>query len=145
MSPTAEVAPRRASNKSIAVGLLSIAWVVAIVALVGWLFSIGLSQLADSYDAGSEATAGHLARSAKAGLWLAAVLAVGPVCLAALARAARMRRTFIGFVVLAGLLVPVGAVGAAGMWRTLHPTAPPPSAPAHCVEFSGGNATCPGG
>ncbi|MEU8003986.1 DUF6234 family protein [Catellatospora sp. NPDC049111] len=145
MSPTPEVSPRRAPNLSVAVVLAIVAWSIAICAMAGSLLSIGMSQWADSYDGDSQAMTGHAAESARAGLWLAAVLAAGPVLLAVLARAARMRKTFVVFVVLAVLLVPAGAVAASGSWRTLHPPAPPPPAPTHCVEHSGGDAGCPGG
>jgi hypothetical protein len=139
------VVPRRASSLSVTVALLSVAWIIAILALTWLLFSIGLQQWADSYSDNGEAANGYAVQSAQAGLWLAAVLAVGPVLLAALARAGRMRKTFVVFVILSVLLVPVGAVGGAEMWRTLQPNTPPPSQPTHCVEFSGGDTSCPGG
>jgi hypothetical protein len=139
------VLTRRASILPVVVGLAIFGWSMAICAMGGWLLSIGMSQWADSYDGDSQAMSGHAAESARAGLWLAAVLAVGPVLLAVLARAARMRRTFGVFVVLAVLLVPAGAVAASGSWRTLHPPAPPPPAPTHCMEHSGGDSRCPGG
>lgn len=145
MSPSVSATPRRRSSLRVAVGVLSTAWVVATFALICRLLSLALGQWADSYSGSSETTALYAAQSAHAGLWLAALLAGGPVILAVLAWAGGMRKTFIGFLGLAVLLVPAGLAGAAGMWRTLHPSSPPPAAPAHCVEFSGGDSTCPGG
>ncbi|MFC7480940.1 DUF6234 family protein [Luedemannella flava] len=100
---------------------------------------------ANSYDDDPGRSHELSLEAARAWLWLSSVLAAGPVVLAGLALAGRLRGTFLTFVALAVLLVPVGTIGAAQSWRTLHPAPPPPAGPTHCVEFSGGDTRCPGG
>ncbi|HEX5597207.1 MAG TPA: DUF6234 family protein [Micromonosporaceae bacterium] len=128
-----------------AVVLLTIVWVVALLALTWWLFGIGMERWANSYDS-DRARAAELARqSSRALLILAAVAVGGPILIAIVARAGELVRTGVVYIVLAivlGLLVlPV----AAGAYRTVTPPPPPPAVPDGCQERSGGDTRCPGG
>jgi hypothetical protein len=138
---TPVAAPRWASN---AVGLLILGWVLALPLVVVWLFGIGMQGWADQHS-GTDRSA-ELARStATALVTLAALLSAGPAVIAMVAFAGRMRRTGVVFAVLAAAGSVLAIVVAGEAFRTVRPAPTPPSAPAVCQEYSGGDTRCPGG
>ncbi|MEV4812987.1 DUF6234 family protein [Micromonospora avicenniae] len=128
-----------------AVALLTVAWLVGAVVLLGWIFTIGIEGWADHYsDQGAGADA--LARKANlALLLLAAEVVAGPAVIAVVARGGLLRRTAAVYLVIALGLGLVAVPVAVGAYRELTPAPPPPPPPTICQEHSGGDTRCPGG
>ncbi|MEU6206835.1 hypothetical protein ABZ814_24985 [Micromonospora musae] len=127
------------------VALLTVAWFIGGLVLLGWVFAIGLEGWADQHSnqgGGTDA----LARKANVVLLLlAAEVVVGPVVIAVVARCGLLRRTAAVYLVIALGLGVLAVPVAAGAYRDLAP--PPPAAPppTRCQEHSGGDTRCPGG
>jgi hypothetical protein len=123
----------------IAIGGLTVAWLAGLAVLGGLYLRHAID---DPHPARvADPVAGRL------GLLTAGALIVGPLVIAALAgwwRAAGARNTFL---VLAGVaLVPALWLSWQGWQRTDPPQpVPSPTRASHCVAFSGGTNTCPGG
>ncbi len=118
------------------VGLLTVAWVFGLFATaVQWM---GAAWLASGSDVGAAAQdrPGMLAGR------FATILIGGPVVLAIIAIAGKLRKTALTYGVLAGLGV-VLVLFAAVASRDEPPA--PVQQPTHCVELSGGDTRCPGG
>ncbi|HEX5541576.1 MAG TPA: DUF6234 family protein [Micromonospora sp.] len=128
-----------------AVVLLTMVWVAGLLALLWWLFGIGMEGWANSYDSDG-ARAAELARqSSQALLILAAVAVGGPILIAIVARAGELARTGVVYIVLAILLSLLALPVAAQAYRTVTPPPPPPAVPDGCQEHSGDDTRCPGG
>lgn len=98
--------PRHPGWKA-AIIVLTVVWLAAIAALVWLVFEAGLWLWAESYDEdqGSLRAAEQLDRLRAVGsLWLAAVMVGGPVAIAIVARAGKLRRTALIYLLVAGLL-----------------------------------------
>src|SRR4051812_42471838 len=108
----------------LAVGLSTVAWLIAVAALAWQLFGIAMGRwAADQQD--RVALDALAASAATTGTALAVVLLTGPIVIAGVAGLGGMRRTPVVFLVLAGLLaVPAGGAVGAG------PPAGPPPGPA---------------
>jgi hypothetical protein len=72
------------------------------------------------------------------------VLVVGPLVIAAAARGFRVPRMPQVYVILAGIIVLPAILLAVAGTRQLQTPEPEPTRE-HCVIFSGGTNTCPGG
>ncbi|MEV7229172.1 DUF6234 family protein [Polymorphospora sp. NPDC051019] len=130
-----------------AVLLLTLAWLAALV-LVAYLYiGVGLESWAASYnDADEAAAADRVQRSYTLAMYFCLTLFVGPVLTAVVAAVGGLRRTAIGYGVVA---VPLAGLALAGCALTVRdadpgPQAPPPP-PGHCVPLSGSDNRCPGG
>lgn len=121
------------------------AWVLAMLALMWWWFGIGMEAWADHHS-NSGARQEELGRKgATAALAVGATAVAGPVLVATVAFAGRLRWTGTAFLALAILLAALAAPISVGAYRTLNPPPPPPPAPTTCQERSGGDTRCPGG
>ncbi|MER7443388.1 hypothetical protein [Micromonospora avicenniae] len=127
------------------VALLTAAWLIGALVLLGWMFTIGLDGWADQHsDQGVGADA--LARKANVALlFLAAEVVAGPAVIAVVARGGLLRRTAAVYLVIALGLGVLAVPIAAGAYRDLAPAPPPPPPPTICQEHSGGDTRCPGG
>jgi hypothetical protein len=118
------------------VGLLTVGWVFGLFATaLQWMSAVWLAGSSD-VSAAAHDRPGMLAAR------FAAVLIGGPVLLAIVAIAGKLRRTALTYGVLAGLGVVLVLFAAAASRD--EPPAPAPQ-PTHCVELSGGDTRCPGG
>ncbi|SCG77371.1 hypothetical protein GA0074704_5446 [Micromonospora siamensis] len=120
-------------------------WIGGLLAAGWWLFSIGMEQWAASYSPPDAASAELERRASRAGTTLVLVVAGGPLVIALVAYGMRLVRTAVVFLVLTLLLGGPALVLGAAANRDRQPPVPPPSAPGHCVELSGGDTRCPGG
>jgi hypothetical protein len=140
--PTSTSAPRWAPTT---VALLTLAWVLAVLGLLWWSFSIGMQGWADQHS-NSGAREEELGRRGGVVLLVLAAVAVGgAVLIAVVAFTGRLRWTGVVYL---GLALALGALAlplAAGAYRRLTPpSSPPPPAPNICQEHSGGDTRCPG-
>ncbi|WP_091608437.1 DUF6234 family protein [Micromonospora mirobrigensis] len=125
-------------------GLLVLLWVGGLLALGWWLFTIGMEQWAASYSPGDAGSADLGRRASDAAVFLGLLAAGGPLLIALVASEMRLRRTAIGFLVLAVAVgVPALALGAVA-YRDPSPPPPATTVPG-CRELSGGDTRCPGG
>lgn len=149
-----ETSRARRTTAAVAMTILAVAWVVAIGVLLWQLFEVAMSSWAASYD-GDLPLEEAISRAQRLDrlqahwlLWLAAVSVGGPLLIAIVALAGRMRRMAVVFwLVVAGVLaVPAIAIAvqASLMLKPDSPTTPP-RPPGYCVEYSGGDTRCPGG
>jgi hypothetical protein len=127
------------------VALLTAGWLLGVAVLVWMLFAAGMDGWADHHGNHDQRSAELAARSANISLWLAGVGVGGPALIAVVAHLRGMARASVAYLVLAIILVVPAYQLAKPAYRTLHPPGPPPPAPTHCVEFSGGDSRCPGG
>jgi K+-transporting ATPase c subunit len=123
--------------------LLTIMWVLVVLALTWRLFGIGLEQWSDQQSSeGSHAD--ELDRKAYAALLLLIGAAVGgPVLIAIVAFIGRMAVTGAVYVALA-VILGAFALPVAGRTHREPPPLPSPG-PAICQEHSGSDTRCPGG
>jgi len=137
---------RERDHRQIVMVLAVVAWVVALLVALYLAASAAMDQWAygagGGEDAAREAEVGR--RGEIAAVALFAVAGGGPVVLAALAAAFRFQKTAIAALLLAVLVLPVTCYLAALTVDDDTPTPPPPPT-RHCVEYSGGDASCPGG
>ena len=126
-------------------GLLTVGWLLGVGILVWLLFAVGMESWADHHSNHGQRSAELSARAARVSLWLAGVGVGGPALIALVAYLGGMVRMSIVYLVLAMVLVVPGYGIARQAYRVLDPPGPPEPAPTHCVEFSGGDARCPGG
>jgi hypothetical protein len=139
-SPT--TTPRRGGP---VVGALVLLWLLGLLALLWWLFRIGMEQWANSYSDPVPGAA-DLDRQASRALLATAVLAVaGAAAITLVAYRLGLVRTAVVFLVLTLVLAVPGLAVAASAYRDLTPAPPPPGPPGHCQEHSGGDTRCPGG
>ncbi|KAB1159179.1 DUF6234 family protein [Micromonospora sp. DSM 115977] len=134
-----------AARSRYALVLLTVVWVVACLALLWWLFTIGMEGWADHHSNGGGRSAEFGRRSARALLLLAATAAGGPAVIALVAFGCRYRRTGLVYLLLAVVAAAALAPAVADAARTLRPPAAPLPAPTTCQEHSGGDSRCPGG
>jgi hypothetical protein len=127
-----------------AVALLTIVWVLAVLALAWRCFGIGLEGWADDQTYGGAHSAGQHRKAAAAVLLLAGVAAGGPALIAVVAFSGRMTRAGAVYVALAIALGALALPAVALADRTRTPSPPPPSGPTICQEHSGGDNRCPG-
>jgi hypothetical protein len=125
---------------------LTILWVL-LVAVLTWLW---ISRVADGIEfmtTPSPKRKLEVARAtAEAFIPLTLALVGGPVVLAVLAFTGRLARRGWTFLGVAAVFVVFLAVPGAQAYRTLYPLPPPPPpATQHCVIYSGGLNTWPGG
>ncbi|MER6757987.1 DUF6234 family protein [Micromonospora echinofusca] len=125
--------------------LLTALWVVACLALLWWLFTIGMEGWADHHSNGDARAAEIGRRSARALLLLAVVAAGGAAVIALVAFGCRYRRTALVYAFLAVVITAALTPAVADAARTLRPPAAPVPAPTTCQEHSGGDSRCPGG
>ncbi|SRR6266511_1279322 len=128
-----------------AVVLLTIVWVLAVLALAWRCFGIGLQGWADDQTYGGADSAELRRRAAAAVLLLAGVAAGGPALIAVVAFVGRMTRAGAVYLALAVALGMLALPAAAEADHRPTPPPPPPSGPAICQERSGGDNRCPGG
>ncbi|MEV6371291.1 DUF6234 family protein [Micromonospora musae] len=127
------------------VALLTVAWLIGGLVLLGWVFAIGLEGWADQH---SNQGGGADALSRKANvvlLLLVAEVVAGPVVIVVVARGGHLRRTAAVYLVIAFGLGVLAVPVAAGAYRELAPPPPPSPPPTRCQEHSGGDTRCPGG
>ncbi|WP_173062954.1 DUF6234 family protein [Phytohabitans houttuyneae] len=127
-----------------AVVLLTVAWLLLLLGLGYAWFGTGMESWADHHS-NSGARQDEIAKKANQLLLGLALTGVGgPVLIAVVAFAGRLRWTGVVFTVLAivfcGLSVPL----AGATWRELNPPQPVPTTYV-CQERSGGDTRCPGG
>jgi hypothetical protein len=126
-----------------AVTLLTFLWVAGLLLALYQLFAVGMEQWADRSGGAEVGGAALDRRSDRWGSIFLAVLAGGPVVTAVVAAVGGLRKTAIGYGVLAVPLIGFALVVASNLHRD--EPAPPPAPPGHCVEHSGGDTRCPGG
>ncbi len=118
------------------VGLLTAVWVFGLFATaVQWMGAVWLAGSSDVSAAAQDRPGMFAGR-------FAAVLIGGPVVLAIIAIAGKLRKTALTYGVLAGLGVVLVLFAVAASRD--EPPAPAPQ-PTHCLELSGGDTRCPGG
>ncbi|MFI6231316.1 hypothetical protein ACIBCR_28870 [Micromonospora echinospora] len=128
-----------------AVALLTVLWLLAALALLGWTFAIGIQGWADQHGSGGADPAGAGRRGSGVLLALYLTAAGGPVVIAVVAFAGRLVRTGAVYLALALLLGAFGLPFGEAAARDLVPPPPVPSGPGGCQEHSGGDTRCPGG
>jgi hypothetical protein len=136
--------PRRLLWTGVTVGAATAAWLFGL----GWLGLVTLIRMIVSESA-DDAPRVPDTMLVQLLYGLAALLVVGPLLIAGLARLLRIggvARVYIGICCVA--VVPALYVGWLA-WTEVHPRVPQlpsPSAPqSHCVAYSGGSNSCPGG
>ncbi|MGC4790972.1 hypothetical protein ACLQ22_24460 [Micromonospora sp. DT178] len=134
-----------AARSRYAVVLLTVVWVGACLALLWWLFTIGMEGWADHHSNGDGRAAEIGRRSARVLLFLAATAAGGPAVIALVAFGCRYRRTGLVYLFLAVVVAAALTPAAVDAARTLRPPVAPVPAPTTCQEHSGGDNRCPGG
>lgn len=127
------------------VGFLVLVWVLGLLAVAWWVFSLGMRQWADSYSGPGPGTAALNQQGAAAMLVLALLAVGGPAIIALVAYRLRLVRTAVVLLVLSLALAIPGLPVAAFAYRDLRPAPPPAAPPGHCQEHSGGDTRCPGG
>lgn len=133
------------ANPSSVVALLTVGWLLAVVVLTWMWFGLGMEGWAYQHSNSGQLSAELAARIARVSLWLAGIGAGGPALIAVVAYFGGMVRTSVVYLMLAMVLVVPAYRIAGPAYRTLNPPGPPPPAPTHCVEYSGGDTKCPGG
>ncbi|MFE9688364.1 DUF6234 family protein [Micromonospora sp. NPDC005806] len=127
------------------IGFLVLLWVLGLLALVWWGFTLGMEGWADQHSNGGARAADLRRQGDVLLLVLVAAGAGGPAVIGLVAYRMRLVRTGLVFLVLAVAIGIPGLWVAAHAYRDLTPPPPPPGPPGHCVEFSGGDTRCPGG
>jgi hypothetical protein len=125
------------TKSATAVAVLTLVWVLALGALVVWLFGLGMQGWADG-----GASADLERRTTTVLILLAATAAGGPAVIAVVAFNGRLVRTGVVYSVLAGLLAVPLTVAAL---RAPAPSPSPDPGPPVCQEHSGSDTRCPGG
>lgn len=134
----------RGESRSPAVGVLTVGWIVGLVAVLWWLWSLAWEGWADQV---SGRTSPDLAARAFLALVVLVGVAVGgPLLIAAIAwRRKRTRAAVVHGVlaaVLAAVCLPVLAVAVRQRADEQGPSGPRSVV---CQEHSGGDTRCPGG
>jgi len=123
------------------VSLLTLLWVAALIALVVWLFAVGLQGWGDSGDHSGR----YERRAAMITVILAVVGAGGLGLIGLVAIGQRAVKTGLVYLVLAVIAAVLVAQPVKEAFRVGNPTPPGPAPYYGCQEHSGGDTRCPGG
>ncbi|MEV0397073.1 DUF6234 family protein [Polymorphospora rubra] len=134
-----------------AVLLLTLAWLAALVLIAYLYVGVGFESWSAHFGDDDEAArADRVRRSYALAMYFCLTLFVGPALTTTVAAVGGLRRTAIGYGVVAGLLAGLALAGCALTARDADrgrqaPTPPPPSPVEYCVPISGSENRCPGG